>query len=99
MGRRIKGAPYYQMKKNCIRCEEPNPQGWFICRACGQRSSEPKFTTNMYMMSEIGKRTDVEFSTTTMDKTIERAKGERLKQGSQFWQSKLKEFNKRRNHA
>jgi len=34
-----------------------------------------------------------------MDKTIERAKGERLKQGSQFWQSKLKEFNKRRNHA
>ena len=53
----------------------------------------------MYMMSEIGKRTDVEFSTTTMDKTIERAKGERLKMGSKFWQSKLKEFNKRRNRA
>jgi len=51
------------------------------------------------MISETAKRSDVEFSTTTMDKTIERAKKERLKSGSQFWQSKLKEFNKRRNNA
>jgi hypothetical protein len=51
------------------------------------------------MISEAGKRSDVEFSTTTMDKTIERAKEERVKKGSQFWQSKLKEFNKRRNDA
>ena len=53
----------------------------------------------MYMISEAGKRSDVEFSTTTMDKTIERAKEERVKKGSQFWQSKLKEFNKRRSNA
>ena len=53
----------------------------------------------MYMISETAKRSDVEFSTTTMDKTIEKAKKERLKKGSEFWQSKLKEFNKRRNHA
>ena len=87
------------MDRNCINCEEPNLEGWFYCRTCGKRASEPKFTTNMYMMSEAGKRSDVEFSTTTMDKTIERAKKERLKKGSEFWQSKLKEFNKRRNHA
>jgi hypothetical protein len=50
----------------------------------------------MYMMSEMGKRTDVEFSATTMDKTIERAKKERSQQGRQFWEGKLKEFNKGR---
>ena len=87
------------MEKNCINCKKPNLEGWFYCRSCGERASEPKFTTNMYMISETAKRSDVEFSTTTMDKTIEKAKKERLKTGSEFWQSKLKEFNKRRNHA
>jgi len=48
------------------------------------------------MISEMGKRTDVEFSATTMDKTIERAKEERSKQGRKFWKGKLKEFNRGR---
>ena len=50
----------------------------------------------MYMMSELGKRTDVEFSATTMDKTIERAKNERAKSGRKFWEGKLKELNRGR---
>ena len=56
--------------KNCIYCKVPNPDEWFYCRKCGERASESKFTTNLYMMSEIGKRTDIEFRTTTMEKDI-----------------------------
>ncbi len=63
--------------KNCMHCETPNPDGWFYCKTCGNKASEPKFTTNM-------------------DKTIERAKKERSQQGRQFWEGKLKEFNKGR---
>ena len=57
--------------KNCINCKVSNPDEWFYCRKCGKRASESKFTTNLYMMSEIGKRTDIEFRTTTMEKDIE----------------------------
>ena len=54
----------------CIHCNEPNPERWFICRNCGKQASKPKFTTNMYMMSEIGKRTDIEFRTTSIDEDV-----------------------------
>jgi len=56
--------------KNCINCKSPNPDQWFYCRKCGKKSSDSKFTTNLYMMSEAGKRTDIEFSTTTIDEDI-----------------------------
>jgi hypothetical protein len=56
--------------KNCIHCESPNPEEWFYCRGCGKRASDIKFTTNMYMMSEIGKRTDIEFRDTTIEQDI-----------------------------
>tara|TARA_R110000824_G_scaffold159034_1_gene333202 strand:- start:308 stop:511 length:204 start_codon:yes stop_codon:yes gene_type:complete len=56
--------------KRCENCNEPNPDGWFYCRECGGKTSKPSFTTNMYMRSEIGKRTDIEFSTTTIDEDI-----------------------------
>ena len=84
---------------SCINCNESNPNDWFYCKSCGERASKPKFTTNMYMISETAKRTDIEFSSTTMDKTIERAKKERSKQGQKFWDGKLKEFKKRRGYA
>ena len=51
----------------CVNCEKPNPERWFNCRHCGEKTSKPRFTTNLYMMSEVGKRTDIEFSTTTME--------------------------------
>ena len=57
--------------KNCKNCKSPNPDQWFHCRKCGKKSSESKFTINLYMMSEIGKRTDIEFRTTTIEKDIE----------------------------
>ena len=56
--------------KKCINCKSPNPDQWFYCRECGKKSSDSKFTTNLYMMSEAGKRTDIEFSTTTIDEDI-----------------------------
>ena len=56
--------------KKCINCKLPNPDQWFYCRKCGKKSSDSKFTTNLYMMSEAGKRTDIEFSTTTIDEDI-----------------------------
>jgi len=54
----------------CIHCKTPNPEKWFTCRKCGKQASKPKFTTNMYMMSEIGKRTDIEFRTTSIDEDV-----------------------------
>ena len=55
---------------NCIHCEAPNPEEWFYCRECGKRASDIKFTTNLYMMSEIGKRTDIEFRDITVEQDI-----------------------------
>ncbi len=54
----------------CVNCNKPNPERWFYCRHCGSKSSDVKFTTNLYTMSDIGKRTDIEFSHTTIDQDI-----------------------------
>ena len=55
------------MKKKCIHCNHPNKEGWFYCKKCGKNASESIFTTNMYMMSDMGKRTDVEISAQSMN--------------------------------
>jgi hypothetical protein len=46
----------------CIHCNKENKNNWFYCRSCGKQASESKFTTNMWMTSQMGKRTDVELS-------------------------------------
>jgi|TARA_X000001382_G_scaffold128995_1_gene119958 hypothetical protein len=51
----------------CIHCNKENKEQWFHCRYCGKQASEPKFTTNMWTMSAMGKRTDVEISTQSID--------------------------------
>ena len=55
---------------DCINCESPNPERWFYCKKCGKKTSESKFTTNLYMMSKLGKRTDIELTNTTVDEDI-----------------------------
>ena len=30
---------------NCQHCNEPNPEGMFNCRCCGQRAAPPKWST------------------------------------------------------
>jgi len=54
----------------CVNCNKPNPEQWFHCRHCGKKTSESKFTTNLFMMSEMGKRTDIELRTTTIEEDI-----------------------------
>ena len=54
----------------CVHCSNPNPENWFYCRNCGKHSSGDKYSQNMWMRTERGKRTDVEFSTQTIDESI-----------------------------
>ena len=58
------------MADNCVHCSNPNPDNWFYCRDCGKRSSDVAFSTNMWMRTERGKRTDMEFRNITMDEHI-----------------------------
>ena len=57
---------------NCVHCESPNPEQWFYCRKCGRKASESKFTTNLYMMSNLGKRTDIELSSISVKEDIKK---------------------------
>ena len=82
--------------KRCENCNEPNPESWFYCRECGGKTSKPSFTTNMYMRSEIGKRTDIEFSSQSMDKSIDSAIQSRQKSNNNFWQKKNKDYLKKK---
>ena len=82
--------------KKCKHCEEPNLEGWFYCKACGKKASDSVFTTNMYMRTEIGKRTDIEFGTESMDKNIDSAIKNRQKSNTKFWKNKNKEFLKKK---
>ena len=45
-----------------MHCDKENREGWFYCKYCGKKASVSKFTTNMWMTSDLGKRTDVELS-------------------------------------
>jgi len=54
----------------CIHCNKDNKENWFTCRSCGKKASKSKFTTNMWMASDMGKRTDVEISVQGMDQNI-----------------------------
>jgi uncharacterized membrane protein YvbJ len=58
--------------KKCIHCNKDNKEGWFYCKSCGKKASESKFTTNLWMTSDLGKRTDVELSTQSMGDNIQK---------------------------
>ena len=60
---------------SCQYCNEPNPESWFYCRECGKRASAPKWTINSWVMSEMGKRTDMEFSETTVGESMKKMQG------------------------
>ena len=82
--------------KECIHCNYPNPEGWFYCKSCGKKVSESVFTTNMYMRTAIGKRTDIEFSSQSMDKSIDSSIKNRQKSNNNFWQKKNKDYLKKK---
>ena len=56
--------------KKCTSCKAPNKGGWFYCKKCGKKASVSPFTTNLYMISDMGKRTDVELSEQSIDQNI-----------------------------
>ena len=58
--------------RECQFCGTPNPNDNFHCVSCDKRVSPPKFTTNMWMRSEIGTRTDIELNERTMEDSINR---------------------------
>jgi len=76
---------------NCVKCKSPNPEQWFYCRKCGSRASEPTYTTNMFMQSEIGKRSDIEFSTMSMDDHIAKTKKTNKHTSNKIWKERIKQ--------
>ena len=58
--------------KKCMHCDKENREGWFYCKYCGKKASENKFTTNLWMTSDLGKRTDVELSTQSIQQNTEK---------------------------
>ena len=60
--------------KNCVHCQTPNKGGWFYCRDCGKKASKIRYTTNLWMTSDIGKRTDVELTSQSMDHNMSEMK-------------------------
>ena len=76
---------------NCIHCETPNPEQWFYCKNCGKKASESIYTTNLFMMSEGGKRTDVEFSVKNMDEHIASVAMSKKKRENKVWQERIKQ--------
>ena len=73
----------------CQHCKYPNEEGWFYCKDCGKRASESAFTTNMYMGSDIGGRSDIEFSTIDSETHIKNLEKERNKKSQDFWKEKV----------
>ena len=58
--------------KKCMHCDKENREGWFYCKSCGKKASESKFTTNLWMTSDLVKRTDVELSSQSMGDNIQK---------------------------
>ena len=56
----------------CIHCKSDNNDNWFYCRNCGKHASDNKYSQNMWMRTERGKRTDIEFGTTTIEESVKR---------------------------
>ena len=60
------------MKISCKKCDKENKSEKFYCSNCKCKLHSPKWTTNLFMISDIGKRTDMEFSETTIDESVKK---------------------------
>ena len=69
----------------CIHCNADNSENWFYCRGCGKHASDDKYSQNIWMRTERGKRTDVEFSTQTMDESINEMNKKQEERYAQSW--------------
>ena len=73
-----------------MHCKTPNPEQWFYCRSCGNKASESVYTTNLFMQSEIGKRSDIEFSTVSMNSHIDKLNKNKIEKSNKFWKEKVR---------
>ena len=74
-----------QLVSNCIHCKVDNSENWFYCRSCGKHASENKYSQKLWMSTERGKRTDIEFSTQTVDESINEMNKKREERYAQSW--------------
>ena len=79
---------------NCIHCKSPNPEQWFYCKSCGHRASESIYTTNLFMQSEVGKRSDIEFSTTNVEDHIKQISANKKKKENEMWSKRIKQASR-----
>ena len=82
------------MIKNCMHCNEPNPDGWFNCRSCGQRSSEPMYTTQLILRDSSWataiRKDMVDFNTISMDDSIKSMEANIKKENTKKWNARVK---------
>ena len=82
------------MAKNCMHCNEPNPDGWFNCRSCGQRSSEPMYTTQLILRDASWataiRKDMVDFNTISMDDSIKSMENNIKKDNAKKWDARVK---------
>jgi len=82
------------MAKNCMHCNEPNPDGWFSCRSCGQRSSEPMYTTQLILRDASWataiRKDMVDFNTISMDDSIKSMENNIKKENVKKWDARVK---------
>ena len=64
----------------CQYCNHPNNGGWFYCKNCGDRAQPPKFTTNSFMRSKLGNRTDIEMNSISLEESTNKMAGNTMNQ-------------------
>jgi hypothetical protein len=70
----------------CIKCKTPNPEQWFYCKTCGEKTAMNNYTSNLWMRGDLSSRTDVEFSSMDMNSHVDQLVSERETKGRKFWQ-------------
>ena len=82
------------MVKDCIHCNKPNPDGWFNCRSCGKRSSEPMYTTQLILRDASWataiRKDKVDFNTISMDDSIKSMENNMKKENAKKWDARVK---------
>ena len=70
---------------SCVHCKSNNSENWFYCRNCGKRASKNKYSENLWIRTERGKRTDVEFSNLSLVDSVNEMVKNKEKKHAQGW--------------
>tara|TARA_Y100000296_G_scaffold70929_1_gene85981 strand:+ start:138 stop:407 length:270 start_codon:yes stop_codon:yes gene_type:complete len=88
------------MSKNCIECSKPNPEGWFYCRSCGKRSSEPMYSTQFILRDSPWataiRKDQVGFSRVSMEDSVKSMQKEFDTGNTKKWNERVKKALKQR---